>query len=150
LRMWPGPLVCPGPHQARTDAWEGSNWWRALRRHNDHRNRRLPNDLSGEPAAQDGPRFSFASRTEEDENSPLVCRDRSESLGDVANLGSPVDAANELLVVEDVREKPLGVSPRTQDRGRVGVVIFAEAVRYMNRDDSEAEGFGQLRRDAEC
>jgi hypothetical protein len=56
-----------------------------------------------------------------------------------------------LLVVEDVSEEPLGVPPHMQDRGGlVELVVTAEAVRDMNRNDPEAERFGQLCGDAEC
>jgi hypothetical protein len=55
--------------------------------------------ISPAPAAEEGARLSFASRADDDEKSLLFRRDRSKSLGGVANLGSPVDAAHEPLVV---------------------------------------------------
>lgn len=86
-----------------------------------------------------------------DEKSPLFCSDRNKSLGNVANLGSRVDTAHELLVVEDVGEEPLGALFHTEDRvGLVELLVTAEAVGHVNRNDPEAEGFRQLGRDAEC
>jgi hypothetical protein len=104
-------------HPARFDYPWRSNFQLTLGRYHDHRNRRLPDDLSRESTTQERPRFFFASRTEEDEKSPFFCSDRNKPLGNVANLGSPVDAAHELLVEEDVSEEPDGVPPHMQDRG---------------------------------
>jgi hypothetical protein len=140
-----------GRHSAGFDDPWRNNFQLTLGRYHDHWNRRLPDDLSREPATQERPRLSFASCTEEDEKSPLFCSDRDKSLGNVANLGPSVDAAHELLVVEDVGEDPLGVPSHAKDRwSLVELLPTAEAVRDMDRNDPEAERFRQLCCDAEC